>query len=152
MANCPQPSAIRILHECERDVVFTLGRYTGTNGPRLILLVAVLQQMARVDQHTQVLDVPDQDVISHDNVSVCVSAVIFRVVLSAHGRVPVATNGCFAEAKPVRGRSARRAALEKRARPFGSTRRKAAHWSPRRPCATRPVVRVTARRWAMQGT
>lgn len=74
-------SAVRVLREYERGVVFTLGRYTGTKGPGLILLVPVLQQMVRVDQRTQVLDVPDQDVISRDNVSVRVSAVIyFRVV------------------------------------------------------------------------
>lgn len=73
--------SVRILREYERGVVFTLGRFTGVKGPGLILLVPVLQQMVRVDQRTQVLDVPDQDVISRDNVSVRVSAVIyFRVV------------------------------------------------------------------------
>jgi regulator of protease activity HflC (stomatin/prohibitin superfamily) len=73
--------SIRILREYERGVVFTLGRFTGVKGPGLILLVPVLQQMVRVDQRTQVLDVPGQDVISRDNVSVRVSAVIyFRVV------------------------------------------------------------------------
>jgi regulator of protease activity HflC (stomatin/prohibitin superfamily) len=74
-------ASIRILREYERGVVFTLGRFTGVKGPGLILLVPVLQQMVRVDQRTQVLDVPGQDVISRDNVSVRVSAVIyFRVV------------------------------------------------------------------------
>lgn len=73
--------SVRILREYERGVVFTLGRFTSVKGPGLILLVPVLQQMVRVDQRTQVLDVPDQDVISRDNVSVRVSAVIyFRVV------------------------------------------------------------------------
>ncbi|MBK1686167.1 slipin family protein [Rubrivivax gelatinosus] len=73
--------SIRILREYERGVVFTLGRFTGVKGPGLILLIPVLQQMVRVDQRTQVLDVPGQDVISRDNVSVRVSAVIyFRVV------------------------------------------------------------------------
>jgi regulator of protease activity HflC (stomatin/prohibitin superfamily) len=73
--------AVRILREYERGVVFTLGRFTGVKGPGLILLVPVVQQMVRVDQRTQVLDVPGQDVISRDNVSVRVSAVIyFRVV------------------------------------------------------------------------
>ncbi len=73
--------SVRILREYERGVVFTLGRYTGVKGPGLILLVPVVQQMVRVDQRTQVLDVPGQDVISRDNVSVRVSAVIyFRVV------------------------------------------------------------------------
>ena len=73
--------AIRILREYERAVVFTLGRYTGTKGPGLILLIPFVQQMVRVDQRTLVLDVPSQDVISRDNVSVKVNAVLyFRVV------------------------------------------------------------------------
>lgn len=73
--------AIRILREYERAVVFTLGRFTGVRGPGLILLIPVVQQMVRVDQRTLVLDVPAQDVISRDNVSVKVNAVIyFRVV------------------------------------------------------------------------
>jgi len=74
-------SAIRILREYERGVVFTLGRYTGTKGPGLILLVPLVQQMVRVDLRIIVNDVPPQDVISHDNVSVKVNAVIyFRIV------------------------------------------------------------------------
>jgi regulator of protease activity HflC (stomatin/prohibitin superfamily) len=74
-------SSIRILREYERGVVFTLGRYTGTKGPGLFLLVPVLQQMVRVDLRVVVDEVPPQDVISRDNVSVKVSAVIyFRVV------------------------------------------------------------------------
>jgi regulator of protease activity HflC (stomatin/prohibitin superfamily) len=74
-------SAIKILREYERGVVFTLGRFTGVKGPGLIVLVPVVQQMVRVDLRTRVLDVPSQDVISRDNVSVKVSAVIyFRVV------------------------------------------------------------------------
>ncbi|MBY5368135.1 slipin family protein [Rhizobium leguminosarum] len=74
-------SAVKILREYERAVVFTLGRFTGVKGPGLILLVPYVQQMVRVDLRTRVLDVPSQDVISHDNVSVRVSAVIyFRVI------------------------------------------------------------------------
>lgn len=74
-------SAIKILREYERGVVFTLGRYTGTKGPGLILLIPYIQQMVRIDLRTLVLDVPSQDVISHDNVSVRVNAVIyFRVI------------------------------------------------------------------------
>src|SRR5690242_7474613 len=73
--------SIRILREYERGVIFTLGRFTGVKGPGLILLVPYVQQMVRVDLRTRVLDVPSQDVISHDNVSVRVSAVIyFRVI------------------------------------------------------------------------
>jgi len=75
--------AIRILREYERGVVFTLGRFTGVKGPGLILLVPYVQQMVRVDLRTRVLDVPSQDVISHDNVSVRVSAVIYFRVIDA---------------------------------------------------------------------
>src|SRR5258708_39083219 len=74
-------SAIRILREYERAVVFTLGRYTGTKGPGLILLVPFAQQMGRVDLRVVVDEVPPQDVISRDNVSVKANAAIyFRVV------------------------------------------------------------------------
>ncbi|HZT28019.1 MAG TPA: slipin family protein [Pseudolabrys sp.] len=74
-------SAIRILREYERGVVFTLGRYTGTKGPGLFLIMPFIQQMVRVDLRIIVSDVPPQDVISHDNVSVKVNAVIyFRIV------------------------------------------------------------------------
>lgn len=74
-------SAIRILREYERGVVFTLGRFTGVKGPGLIILIPFIQRMERVDLRIIVLDVPEQDVISHDNVSVNVNAVVyFRVV------------------------------------------------------------------------
>ena len=74
-------SAIRILREYERAVVFTLGRFTGVKGPGLILVFPFIQTMARVDLRTIVLDVPTQDLISRDNVSIHVNAVIyFRVV------------------------------------------------------------------------
>lgn len=74
-------SAVRILREYERGVVFQLGRYWSVKGPGLIILIPVLQQMVRVDLRTVVLDVPTQDVISRDNVSVKVNAVLyFRVV------------------------------------------------------------------------
>ena len=74
-------SAIKIMREYERAVVFTLGRFSGVKGPGLILLIPMVQQMVRVDLRMIVLDVPSQDVISRDNVSVKVNAVIyFRVV------------------------------------------------------------------------
>jgi len=74
-------SAIRILREYERGVIFTLGRFTGVKGPGLIILIPFVQRMVRVDLRIIVLDVPTQDVISHDNVSVHVNAVVyFRVV------------------------------------------------------------------------
>ncbi len=74
-------ATIKILREYERGVVFTLGRFTGVKGPGLILLIPYVQQMVRMDLRTIVLDVPTQDVISRDNVSVKVNAVIyFRVM------------------------------------------------------------------------
>ena len=73
--------AIRILREYQRGVIFTLGRFTGVKGPGLIILIPGIQKMVRVDLRIIVLDVPTQDVISHDNVSVHVNAVVyFRVV------------------------------------------------------------------------
>lgn len=72
---------IRILREYQRGVVYTLGRYTSTKGPGLILLVPFIQQMVRVDLRVHTINVPSQDVISRDNVSVRVSAVVyFRVI------------------------------------------------------------------------
>jgi regulator of protease activity HflC (stomatin/prohibitin superfamily) len=74
-------SSIKVLPEYERGVVLTLGRYTGTKGPGLIILIPVVQRMLRVDLRVNVMDVPPQDVISRDNVSVRVNAVVyFRVV------------------------------------------------------------------------
>lgn len=74
-------ASIRVLREYERGVMFTIGRYTGTKGPGLILVIPVVQQMVKVDLRTVVMDVPSQDVISKDNISVKVNAVVyFRVV------------------------------------------------------------------------
>jgi regulator of protease activity HflC (stomatin/prohibitin superfamily) len=74
-------SAIRVLNEYERGVIFTLGRYTGTKGPGIIIVVPFVQRMVKVDLRLVVLDVPTQDVISRDNVSVKVNAVVyFRIV------------------------------------------------------------------------
>ncbi|QOY63802.1 slipin family protein [Lysobacter sp. H21R4] len=74
-------SAIKILREYERGVVFQLGRFWKVKGPGLILLIPVVQQMVRVDMRTIVMDVPSQDLITRDNVSVQVNAVVyFRVV------------------------------------------------------------------------
>src|SRR5690349_14818796 len=73
--------AFRILREYERAVVFMLGRLWKVKGPGLVIIVPIIQQMVRVDLRTRVLDVPPQDVISRDNVSVRVSAVVyFRVI------------------------------------------------------------------------
>lgn len=74
-------SMFRVLREYERGVVFMLGRFYKVKGPGLIVIIPVLQQMVRVDLRTLVMDVPTQDVISRDNVSVQVNAVIyFRVM------------------------------------------------------------------------
>ena len=74
-------AAFRILREYERGVVFTLGRFWKVKGPGLIVIIPGIQQMVRVDLRTRVMDVPSQDVISRDNVSVKVNAVVYlRVV------------------------------------------------------------------------
>ncbi len=74
-------SAIRILREYQRGVVFMLGRFWKVKGPGLIIIIPVIQQMVKVDLRTIVMDVPPQDVISRDNVSVKVNAVVyFRVI------------------------------------------------------------------------
>jgi regulator of protease activity HflC (stomatin/prohibitin superfamily) len=74
-------SAIRILREYERGVVFMLGRFHKVKGPGLVLLIPAVQQMVRVDLRIRVLDVPSQDLITRDNISVKVNAVIyFRVI------------------------------------------------------------------------
>src|SRR6266436_9057646 len=74
-------SSIKILREYERGVVFQLGRFWMVKGPGLIIVIPVIQQMVRVDLRTVVFDVPPQDVITRDNVSVKVNAVVyFRVV------------------------------------------------------------------------
>ena len=74
-------ASIRILREYERGVVFMLGRFWKVKGPGLIIIIPLVQQMVRVDLRTIVMDVPSQDVISRDNVSVKVNAVIyFRVI------------------------------------------------------------------------
>ena len=74
-------SIFKVLREYERGVIFMLGRFYKVKGPGLIIIIPILQQMVRVDLRTVVMDVPTQDVISRDNVSVQVNAVIyFRVM------------------------------------------------------------------------
>lgn len=83
-------SFFRILREYERGVVFTLGRFTSVKGPGLIIIVPFIQQMVRMELRTVVMDVPPQDVISRDNVSVTVSAVVyFRVIHPEHAVIQV---------------------------------------------------------------
>ena len=74
-------SAFRVLREYQRGVIFQLGRFWKVKGPGLIIVIPVIQTMVRVDLRTVVMDVPSQDVISRDNVSVKVNAVLyFRVI------------------------------------------------------------------------
>jgi regulator of protease activity HflC (stomatin/prohibitin superfamily) len=73
--------SIRVLREYERAVVFMLGRFWKVKGPGLVIIVPFVQQMVRMDLRTRVLDVPPQDVISKDNVSVRVNAVVYFRVL-----------------------------------------------------------------------
>ncbi len=73
--------AVKILNEYERGVIFRLGRVIGTKGPGLILLIPIVDRMIKVDLRTVTMDVPPQDVITRDNVSVKVNAVVyFRVM------------------------------------------------------------------------
>jgi regulator of protease activity HflC (stomatin/prohibitin superfamily) len=74
-------ASIKVLREYERGVVFLLGRFQRVKGPGLIIVIPAIQQMVRVDLRTIVLDVPTQDVISKDNVSVKVNAVVYFRVL-----------------------------------------------------------------------
>ena len=74
-------SMLKVLREYERGVVFMLGRFWAVKGPGLIIIIPVIQEMMRVDLRTIVLDVPTQDVISRDNVSVKVNAVVYMRVV-----------------------------------------------------------------------
>ncbi|QFU22445.1 slipin family protein [Shewanella eurypsychrophilus] len=76
-------SAFKVLREYERGVIFMLGRFYRVKGPGLIIVIPIIQQMVRVDLRTIVMDVPTQDVISRDNVSVRVNAVIYFRVLDS---------------------------------------------------------------------
>jgi regulator of protease activity HflC (stomatin/prohibitin superfamily) len=75
--------AINILREYERGVVFFLGRFQGVKGPGLIIIIPIIQQIVRVDLRVITLDVPQQDVISRDNVTVRVNAVLYYRVVDA---------------------------------------------------------------------
>ncbi|ALD91198.1 Membrane protease subunits, stomatin/prohibitin homologs [Cupriavidus gilardii CR3] len=104
-------SAFRVLREYERGVVFMLGRFWRVKGPGLVLVLPVIQQMVRVDLRTVVMDVPAQDVISRDNVSVKVNAVVyFRVVDPQNAIIQVAN---FLEATSQLAQTTLRAVLGK---------------------------------------
>ena len=84
-------SSVRVLNEYERAVMFTLGRFTGVRGPGLIILWPVIQRMSKVDLRVIVLNIPKQDVITRDNVSVKVNAVVyFRIVDAGKAIIQVA--------------------------------------------------------------
>jgi regulator of protease activity HflC (stomatin/prohibitin superfamily) len=83
-------ASVKILREYERAVVFTLGRFQKVKGPGLVLLVPFIQEMVRVDLRIQVIEIPTQDVISRDNVSMKVDAVLyFNVVNPEHAIIQV---------------------------------------------------------------
>ena len=104
-------SGLRVLREYERGVVFTLGRFDRVKGPGLIFVVPGIQQMVRVDLRTIVMDVPSQDVISRDNVSVKVNAVVyFRVIEPGKAIIQVAN---FYEATSQLAQTTLRAVLGK---------------------------------------
>jgi regulator of protease activity HflC (stomatin/prohibitin superfamily) len=104
-------ASVKVLREYERGVVFFLGRFHGVKGPGLILIIPVVQQMVRVDLRTRVFDVPAQDVISRDNVSVKVNAVVyFRVVEPQAAIIQVAN---FIEATSQLAQTTLRAVLGK---------------------------------------
>jgi regulator of protease activity HflC (stomatin/prohibitin superfamily) len=104
-------ASLRILHEYEPGVVFLLGRFWRVKGPGLVVIVPGIQQMVRVDLRTVVMDVPSQDVITRDNVSVKVNAVIyFRVIDSQKAIIQVAN---FLEATSQLAQTTLRAVLGK---------------------------------------
>ena len=78
--------SVRILREYERAVVFTLGRFQKVKGPGLVLLIPLIQEMVRVDLRIQVIEIPTQDVISRDNVSMKVDAVLYFNVVDRRTR------------------------------------------------------------------
>ncbi|HEV7914835.1 MAG TPA: slipin family protein [Albitalea sp.] len=103
--------SLRILREYERGVVFQLGRFWAVKGPGLIILIPVIQQMVRMDLRTVVLDVPPQDVITRDNVSVKVNAVIyFRIIDPQKAVIQVAS---FLQATNLLAQTTLRAVLGK---------------------------------------
>ena len=89
-------SAIRVLNEYERGVIFRLGRFTGVKGPGLILLIPIADRMVKVSLRTVVFDVPTQDVITRDNVSLQVNAVVYFRVIDTQKAVIEVENYLFA--------------------------------------------------------
>ena len=89
-------SAIRILNEYERGVIFRLGRVIATKGPGLIILIPVIDKMVKIDMRTITMDVPPQDVITRDNVSIKVNAVVYFRVIDANAAVINVENYLYA--------------------------------------------------------
>ena len=89
-------SAIKILNEYERGVIFRLGRVIGAKGPGLILLIPMIDKMVRVDLRVVAMDVPSQDVITRDNVSVKVNAVLYFRVLDPNRAIITVENYLYA--------------------------------------------------------
>ncbi|MBN1545344.1 MAG: slipin family protein [Syntrophaceae bacterium] len=89
-------SAIRILNEYERAVIFRLGRIIDTKGPGIIILIPIIDKMVKVDMRTITMDVPAQDVITRDNVSIKVNAVVYFRVVDANSAVIEVENYLYA--------------------------------------------------------
>ncbi len=89
-------AAIRILNEYERAVIFRLGRVLATKGPGLIILIPVIDRMVRVDTRTITMDVPPQDVITRDNISIKVNAVVYFRVMDANRAIIDVENFLYA--------------------------------------------------------
>ncbi|MDD2670778.1 MAG: slipin family protein [Syntrophales bacterium] len=89
-------AALRVLNEYERAVIFRLGRILDTKGPGLIVLIPVIDRMVKVDMRTIAMDVPPQDVITRDNVSIKVNAVIYFRVIQANSAVIEVENYLYA--------------------------------------------------------
>lgn len=89
-------SAIRILNEYERAVIFRLGRIIDTKGPGIIILIPIVDKMVKVDMRTITMDVPAQDVITRDNVSIKVNAVVYFRVVDANSAVVEVENYLYA--------------------------------------------------------
>lgn len=89
-------SAIRVLNEYERGVIFRLGRVIDVKGPGLIILIPVVDRMIKVDMRTITMDVPSQDVITRDNVSIKVNAVVYFRVMDANSAVIQVENFLYA--------------------------------------------------------
>ncbi len=115
-------ASIRILREYERGVVFQLGRFWKVKGPGLIILIPGIQQMVRVDLRTVVMDVPSQDVITRDNVSVKVNAVVYFRVLDPQLAIIQVEDFMMATSQLAQTTLARHARQTRARPPAGRTR------------------------------